>query len=132
MNRTCVRCTSVLDKATISDVEVDLCPSCGGLWLDAGELERLGRGDASALTELRQALGGSESPEPASETESPCPACSAELHQTKVASVTVDFCPSCKGVFLDKGELDAAVKATAGWSLAEVVAAAATAASAPG
>ena len=39
MHRTCVKCTSVLDKSMVGDVEVDLCPSCGGLWLDRGELE---------------------------------------------------------------------------------------------
>jgi len=26
------------------DVEIDLCPDCGALWLDAGELEKLGKG----------------------------------------------------------------------------------------
>ena len=41
MNLTCVKCTSVLDKARVGDVEVDLCPSCGGLWLDKGDVEVL-------------------------------------------------------------------------------------------
>jgi hypothetical protein len=48
MNLACVKCTSVLDKARVGDVEVDLCPSCGGLWLDHGEIERLGRGPVAA------------------------------------------------------------------------------------
>ncbi len=128
MNRVCVRCTSVLDNATVSGVEVDLCPSCGGLWLDAGELERIGKSDAKSMGELQKSLKGSATPEPPSETQTSCPACSAELKQTKVGSVTVDFCTTCKGVFLDKGELDEAVRVTAGASFADVVAAAATAA----
>src|SRR5207253_516309 len=38
---TCVKCTSVLDKSKIGGVEVDLCPACGGLWLDQGEIEKI-------------------------------------------------------------------------------------------
>jgi Zn-finger nucleic acid-binding protein len=34
----CVKCTSILDKSMVGDVEVDLCPKCGGLWLDYGEV----------------------------------------------------------------------------------------------
>ena len=68
MNLTCVKCTSVLDKARVGDVEVDLCPSCGGLWLDHGEIERLGRGKPDDLTRLRTALIGTTAPDPASET----------------------------------------------------------------
>jgi Zn-finger nucleic acid-binding protein len=125
MNRTCVKCTSVLDKTNVGDVEVDLCPSCGGLWLDAGELERIGRGSAGDLDQLRQALTGSSTPEPASETTTACPACDGKLSEVKVGPVTIDYCNKCLGLFLDRGELDQALKATDGWTLKQVLSAAA-------
>lgn len=35
-----------------------------------------------------------------------CPNCSTKLHMTERKGIEVDFCPDCRGVWLDKGELD--------------------------
>ena len=35
-----------------------------------------------------------------------CPHCSAELRMTERSGVEIDYCPSCRGVWLDRGELD--------------------------
>ena len=121
MNLTCVKCTSVLDKARVGDVEVDLCPSCGGLWLDHGEIERIGRGQPTELDKLRSALGGSAKPEAASESIANCPACPGELKEVVLGPVRVDYCTKCHGVFLDKGELDQAVAAVKGSTLKQVL-----------
>ena len=118
---TCVKCTSVLDKARVGDVEVDLCPSCGGLWLDHGEIERIGRGKPADMDNLRKALTGSSTPEPASETTTSCPACPGQLKEVVLGPVHVDYCTKCHGVFLDKGELDQAVSAVAGSTLRQVL-----------
>lgn len=37
----CPRCDGKLETKTFEKVEVDVCPKCGGLWLDSGELEQL-------------------------------------------------------------------------------------------
>ncbi len=39
----CPRCGTPLNAHTLHDVSVDECPSCHGMWLDAGELEALAR-----------------------------------------------------------------------------------------
>ena len=43
--RSCPRCQGqVLDRAWFSEgvhVEIDRCPSCGGIWLDEGEFSRI-------------------------------------------------------------------------------------------
>jgi Zn-finger nucleic acid-binding protein len=127
MNLTCVKCTSVLDKARVGDVEVDLCPSCGGLWLDHGEIERIGRGKAEEMDRLSKALTGSEKPDPASDTTNNCPACPGALKEVVLGPVHVDYCSKCHGVFLDKGELDQAVAAVKGSTLRQVITLAATA-----
>jgi Zn-finger nucleic acid-binding protein len=122
MNLTCVKCTSVLDKARVGDVEVDLCPSCGGLWLDHGEIERLGRGKSEDLARLRSALTGSGAPDSPSETTTACPACPGQLNVVVLGPVNVEYCNKCHGIFLDKGELDQAVKAVAGTTVRQVIA----------
>lgn len=35
-----------------------------------------------------------------------CPACSAELRMMERQGVEIDYCPKCRGVWLDRGELD--------------------------
>jgi Zn-finger nucleic acid-binding protein len=37
----CPRCGVLMDLEYAEDVEIDVCPSCHGVWLDYGELERL-------------------------------------------------------------------------------------------
>ena len=35
-----------------------------------------------------------------------CPQCGAVMRERDRAGVKIDFCPDCKGVWLDRGELD--------------------------
>jgi hypothetical protein len=35
-----------------------------------------------------------------------CPACSVDLVMTDRQGVEIDYCPKCRGVWLDRGELD--------------------------
>jgi Zn-finger nucleic acid-binding protein len=94
------------------------------LWLDSGELEKIGKGSADDVTKLRTALVGSEAPDPPSDTTTPCPACPGTLKEMKLGQVTIEFCPACNGIFLDKGELDQAISAVGDMSVSQVLAAA--------
>ncbi len=38
----CPRCNISMREREKGDVVIDICPQCRGVWLDAGELERLG------------------------------------------------------------------------------------------
>ena len=44
-----------------------------------------------------------------------CPKCHNEMHQYERNGVVVDQCTECKGLFLDRGELEKLVKAENGW-----------------
>lgn len=35
-----------------------------------------------------------------------CPACTTELRMTEREGIEIDYCPQCRGVWLDRGELD--------------------------
>ena len=52
----CVKCNSILDRATFQGLEVDLCPKCGGLWLDRGEITRAAKLPEQELVRLRVLL----------------------------------------------------------------------------
>ena len=127
MNLGCVKCTSILDKAEIEEVEVDACPKCGGLWLDEGEIEKISAKMASEVDRLRDLLrqkGGA--PAVPSEIQDACPACTTTMQEVKVGDLHVDFCGSCKGIFLDRGELEQAldlVKGAGGTMLSLIAAA---------
>jgi Zn-finger nucleic acid-binding protein len=36
----------------------------------------------------------------------PCPVCRVDLVMTDRQGVEIDYCPKCRGVWLDRGELD--------------------------
>lgn len=35
-----------------------------------------------------------------------CPTCNVDLQMTERQNVEIDYCPQCRGVWLDRGELD--------------------------
>jgi hypothetical protein len=42
-----------------------------------------------------------------------CPVCDAKLREVTKMNVQVDICPDCKGVWLDRGELDKIIELVA-------------------
>ena len=109
---TCVKCTSVLDRATFEGLEVDLCPRCGGLWLDRGEITRAARLPDGEITRLRGLLTETDGPPPLPTSHLvPCPACDGKLSEVMLGAVHVDYCGRCHGIFLDRGELEEALAA---------------------
>lgn len=48
----------------------------------------------------------------------PCPVCSVDLVMSDRQGIEVDYCPKCRGVWLDRGELDKIVERSAALTLA--------------
>ena len=44
----CPRCTGSLHAETYDEVNIDRCDTCGGIWLDAGELEQIIRTESGS------------------------------------------------------------------------------------
>jgi hypothetical protein len=100
----------------LDEVEVDYCPNCRGVWLDAGELELVidkTGGQAATLGDVLQAEGDAPADAPRR-----CPRCRRRMRQPNLEGggepVTVDVCPRGHGVWLDDGELRALVHAAGG------------------
>ena len=44
-----------------------------------------------------------------------CPNCNQTLVMAERQGIEIDYCPDCRGVWLDKGELDKIIERTAGY-----------------
>ncbi|MAT14900.1 MAG: hypothetical protein CMJ46_06470, partial [Planctomyces sp.] len=43
-----------------------------------------------------------------------CPNCQRELVMSERSGVEIDYCPECRGVWLDRGELDKIIERSVG------------------
>jgi Zn-finger nucleic acid-binding protein len=121
MSRNCPICErQPLYPIAIQGVEIETCSACGGLWFEAGKLERFPdrpatktllplarqapgrcrrRGHAVSRAMARcTACGGA----PAQ-----CPTCSARLAMVPTSACAIDVCVHCESVWLDAGEFEA-------------------------
>ncbi|TDC21889.1 hypothetical protein E1211_31835, partial [Micromonospora sp. 15K316] len=45
-----------------------------------------------------------------------CPKCHGEMRQYERSGVVIDQCSECRGIFLDRGELEKLFEAEANWN----------------
>ncbi len=95
------------------EVVVDSCVTCGGLWLDQGELEeltRLYRERGERVPPEQDAMtAGLEAARQKNLPPGPCPKCGETMVQEEygyASMILVDRCTHAHGVWLDKGELE--------------------------
>ncbi|MBN2723070.1 MAG: zf-TFIIB domain-containing protein [Deltaproteobacteria bacterium] len=96
-----------------ADVEIDQCEVCGGVYLDAGELEAIQdarENDYSDYLE-RETESWDRNSERIRQSEEAlyvCPGCGDNMIKKEYAShsgIQIDICPECRGIWLDAGEL---------------------------
>ena len=98
-----------------ANIEIDQCASCGGMWLNNDELERIQDtverdygaefGKLPNLVDQSYAMALAKS-KPAIN----CPGCGDEMERCEhggCSQIMIDNCPKCGGVWLDDGELKA-------------------------
>ena len=89
----------------LAEVEVDYCTGCGGIWLDAGELELL-LDDSQNAKELLDSFKIDSS---STEKRRKCPICLKKMKKIIVGTATpallIDKCLRSDGLWFDKGEL---------------------------
>ena len=106
----CPACLHELTEIQVGELRVDVCQrGCGGLWLDAFELQRVDdtdemAGEALLLIQRDDRIHVNLA------RKRECPRCpSVKLHRHFFSAkrrVEVDQCPNCGGYWLDAGELD--------------------------
>ena len=98
MSRTCPICSVALNISHAEDVEIDVCPNCNGVYLDHGEIKKI-TANSKLHAHFMKTLGSAEI--------SPlmCPGCSSSMRLQYLEDTEIDTCGSCKGIWLDPGEL---------------------------
>jgi len=101
----CPVCNNAMVTFELSDVEVDHCTDCGGIWLDAGELELLIGDRQKAQLLLKSFQEKVKTPEKPRK----CPICLKKMKKVLAGHcekpLLIDKCRNGHGLWLDKGEL---------------------------
>ena len=103
--RKCPKChNQVLGEYWTQSQMVDRCATCGGQFFDDNELESI-----IEMVEIIQEIEIDETDiETLEETSTPsylCPEDENKMVREDYGGVSVDICPKCDGVWLDKGEI---------------------------
>jgi len=94
-------------QAGLKRLSYDICESCGSLWLDKGELDKMAY-QVSGSVEY-STVGEAEAE---GEKKKECPRCEGvamdKVNFLGVGDIVLDHCDNCGGFWLDGGELDLA------------------------
>ncbi len=103
----CPRCDCVLEPAVHDKEEYDLCPACGGLWLDRGEFKRATR-ESYVYRHADLDEEFVRTPPDGPMEYIPCVRCGHVMNRKNFAGISgvlVDECGK-HGVWLDAGEME--------------------------
>ena len=106
----CPACKNAMITLELAGVEIDYCADCGGIWLDAGELELLLGNSKNA----KQLLDSFKIDSSSTEKPRKCPICLKKMQKIIVGISTptllIDKCTRADGLWFDKGELQDVLK----------------------
>lgn len=105
----CPVCENPLVVLELDQIEIDHCLNCGGIWLDAGELELLLETDE----ERERFVNLLNEDDSVKEKKYHCPICNKKMGKTFVSvekKILIDKCKRNHGLWLDKGELEAVIE----------------------
>jgi membrane associated rhomboid family serine protease/Zn-finger nucleic acid-binding protein len=91
---------------------VDICPHCGGIWFDPGELykylETFKRINEISPPALPAAVSAAATAPPPLEALRSCPRCLAPMQKYNYSynsNIFLDRCPQCQGIWADQNEI---------------------------
>ena len=105
----CPVCKNTMVVLELEQIEIDYCASCGGIWLDAGELELL----LETKEERARLLNLLIEDNSVKEKSYRCPICSKKMEKVFVGEerkILIDKCKRNHGLWLDKGELEEVIQ----------------------
>lgn len=101
----CPVCDNAMITLELKEVEIDYCTDCGGIWLDAGELELL----LGEPEKAKQLLASFDIDSASTEKSRKCPICDKKMKKIVIGQtkpvLLIDKCPRSDGLWFDKGEL---------------------------
>jgi len=109
----CLNCNTELSTKVFGDIEVDECAKCKGIWFDAGELRKAKDLTDENLNWMDFEIWKHEHLFKATSAELACPKCGNSLVSIDYddTGVRIDYCPGCRGTWLQKGEFSKIIEA---------------------
>ena len=100
----CIKCNGKFETHSWSGVNIDVCDSCAGIWLDAGEAKKISELN---LQELIDNTYSKKKDTTINREVKGCPRCNVTLKRLIYSQNGMEYeaCLVCFGVFLDNGEL---------------------------
>jgi len=100
----CPACKEPMIVLELNEVEIDNCSSCGGIWLDHGELQLL----LETSSQKDRLLSSLELDRQTKEKARRCPICSKKMDKVLCGpdqDIRIDRCRDNDGIWVDRGEL---------------------------
>ncbi len=101
----CTICSGILETSKIHDIDVEVCNTCGAIFLYQGELNKITHPTAGDLE-----YSSLENVDFTKVSETCCPACINEkmidVNFLSESSIILKYCQKCNGIMLERGELD--------------------------
>jgi hypothetical protein len=119
----CPRCHTSLTSVDYQGVHIETCPACGGDWLDAGELKSIVKARQTRFSDqeclaLAKATRITRVDLTKLNRHLTCPRCGGTTNPINYGDDTgliIDQCTQCRGVWLDRGELEKIQELVQGW-----------------
>ena len=109
----CPICKIEMEKKIIRDIEIDECEKCKGMWFEEDELRKAKDSTDEDLNWMDFEIWKHEDQFKTKSRNLPCPQCNKTLVTIDYADtgIEIDYCPTCKGTWLDKGEFKKIIEA---------------------
>ncbi len=119
----CPRCDAMLRPVEYDGVQIQVCPSCGGEWLYAGELQKIVEHhdevftpeEIASIAAVNKQIFTAEKDDDALN----CPACETvqmeRFNYGDTSGIMLHKCPQCRGIWTDKDQLTKVEEVVDGW-----------------
>jgi len=103
----CSTCNIELQKRNINGIEVDECAQCEGIWFEGDELRQVKDKIDADLNWMDFEIWEHPEKFKAMAKEHNCPSCGDQMVSLDYdnTNIEIEYCPKCKGVWLDKDKL---------------------------
>lgn len=102
----CPKCHESMEAGNIENVEIDKCPKCNGIWFDQDELRQAKDQTDPDLNWMDFEIWKHEDHFKFTARTLKCPICKINMVAIDYGEtgVEIDYCPQCRGTWLDEGE----------------------------
>lgn len=109
----CPCCDVEMKSKMLEDVEINECDKCKGIWFEDDELRKAKDSADSDLNWMDFEIWKHKDKFNARARKLACPQCNQSLVTIDYADkgVEIDYCPKCKGTWLDKSEFKKVIEA---------------------